>query len=397
MPNPSLPRLPTALLLSLLAASLSAEPRTVHSQNSAPRQHHLFVGAELFVRQGEELVTVDRIRGNNARVADPVPEYVSIRKANGLHWRMNTKVSSVKAEITGYKADATQAVDIRAFAEQAALQNFLSEQQDQMNASQGQLEARAQEAASMADSDDPEIRAAGLQAQAEVQTEMSDLSGDLSNIESILESSQMGDDIHSMGDGSNNAIDITFKVSSPVELADAYVFISVRVFADDRIRDTSFYRHIGQVGPKPRKVTFIRDGFPPGFEIKDTKIYLYSFGEEIPTNMSEKHYQLTYEEAREFLHLSYLGENRRETVPASPAWSLAPPALLSNRNEQMYDFPVTVELDEKGQLVGIKDNNTIVPEPVREVVQQLTYFPALENGSPVASTITVNPADFYKN
>lgn len=390
-------RFSAILALALVASSLPAEPRTVHSQNSAPRKHHLFVGAELFVRQGEELVTVDRIRGNNARVAGPTPEYVSIRRANGLHWRMDTKVSAVKAEISDYTAEGMRAVDLNAFAEAAWVQNFLADQQDQINASQGQLEVQAQQAAEMANSNDPEVREAGLAEESVIQSEMADLSGDLSNMESLLESSQLGDDIHSDEGAGNNAIDIAFKVSSPVELTDAYVFVSVRVYASDRIRDTNFYRHIGAVGPKPRKISFIRDGFQEGFEIKESKIYLYSYGEEIPTNLSEKLYDLTYDEAREFLHLSHMGENRRETVPASPAWSLAPPDLLSNKNEKLMDFPLTVELDEKGSLLAIKDTNMIIPDSVREVVRQLTFFPALHNGTPVPSTLTVNPADFYKN
>ncbi|MDB4384795.1 hypothetical protein N9Z12_01965 [Opitutaceae bacterium] len=183
----------------------------------------------------------------------------------------------------------------------------------------------------------------------------------------------------------------------PTPIANAYVFISIRVEREGKISDTSFYRHLSNIGPKPRKVRFNRDGFPPGFEIKGTKVYLFSYGEEIATNLSEKRYQLTYEEAREFLHLSHMGENRRETVPAKPAWSLAPKPLLASKDHQAFDFPLTINLDAEGKVLAFSEDGSIVPEHVRQLIEELTFIPALENGTPVASSLVINPADFYKN
>ena len=113
--------------------------------------------------------------------------------------------------------------------------------------------------------------------------------------------------------------------------------------------------------------------------------------------MSEKHYQLTYAEAKEFLQLSHQGENRGNSLPAQPAWSLAPPALLGNRDLETYDFDVTVDLDDRGTVVGIHETDLIVPDPVKALVREMTFVPALENGLPVASTLTINPADFYRD
>jgi hypothetical protein len=213
----------------------------------------------------------------------------------------------------------------------------------------------------------------------------------------MMESTQLGD----FGGGAlgypPDALEVSFRISSPTPIADAYVFISIRVEREGKISDTSFYRHLSNIGPKPRKVRFSREGFPTGFEIKGTKVYLFSYGEEIATNLSEKHYQLTYDEAREFLHLSHLGENRRETVPAKPAWSLAPKPLLATKDHQSFDFPLQIDLDAAGKVVAISDNGSIVPEHVRSLINELTFFPALENGTPVASSIVINPADFYKN
>ena len=77
--------------------------------------------------------------------------------------------------------------------------------------------------------------------------------------------------------------------------------------------------------------------------------------------------------------------------------SVAPPALWEQRDPRALDVPVTVDLDEKGALIAIRDSGQIVPEPVRAILNQLTFTPALENGTPVKSSLTVNLADFYKD
>jgi hypothetical protein len=266
-----------------------------------------------------------------------------------------------------------------------------------MNASQSEMMERGAELSAAAQSDDPDVRSPAQAELATLELDMADLSDSMAAIDSMMESTQLGD----FGGGAlgypPDALEVSFRISSPTPIADAYVFISIRVEREGKISDTSFYRHLSNIGPKPRKVRFSREGFPTGFEIKGTKVYLFSYGEEIATNLSEKHYQLTYDEAREFLHLSHLGENRRETVPAKPAWSLAPKPLLATKDHQSFDFPLQIDLDAAGKVVAISDNGSIVPEHVRSLINELTFFPALENGTPVASSIVINPADFYKN
>ena len=75
---------PLVALFLLTALGLDAEPRSVNSRSAEPREHHLFVGAELFVRQGEDLVTVERIKGDSARLQSEIPEYVPLRKTSGI-------------------------------------------------------------------------------------------------------------------------------------------------------------------------------------------------------------------------------------------------------------------------------------------------------------------------
>lgn len=392
----SFPLIRIACAFAFLLSGLRGEPHSVNSRNSDPREHHLFVGAELYVQQDGELVPVERIRGDSARLESPTPDYVSLRKTSGLHWRMATKVSAVKATIEDFETALVDTQELRNFAEQASTQSYLQGQENMMSASASQLESRASELSSAVNSDDPDIRGPAQAEMASLETNMADINDSMSAIDSMMESTQFGE-LGTSGEGNADALEIFFRISSPTPLAEAYVFISIRIERDGKISDTSFYRHLSNIGPKPRKVRFTRDGFPPGFEVKETKVYLFSYGEEIATNLSEKHYQLTYSEAKEFLHLSHMGENRRGTVPAQAAWSLAPPTLWASPDDQSFNYPIRVDLDAEGKLINIDDDNQIVPAPVRELIEQLTFIPALENGTPVASTLTINPADFYKN
>lgn len=387
----------TLSLGALPSAHLAAAPHSVHSQNEDPREHHLFVGAELLLRQDNELVPVKRIRGNDALLADPVNAYISINKSDGLIWRMATKVSAVSGKIEDLKTALSSSAAIEAFADQARLQAAMDDQASLIEETQGQLMRDSVQAEQQANSSDPSEQAIGEARLAEIETEMTSLDADMLNVDAISEANDL-DDLSPSAEGyENDTLDLSFSISSEVDLPSAYVFVAVRAWANDRYYDTNFHRHLKNIGPKPRKVSFTRRGYPPGFEVKDTKVYLFSHGEEIPTNLSEKHYPLSYREAKEFLQLSHLGEHRRETVAAHPAWSLAPPDLLQVRDPATLDYPVTVRLDEKGTLLDFADSGQIVPDRVRALIQQLTFIPALANGTPVPSTLTVNLADFFND
>ena len=193
-----------------------------------------------------------------------------------------------------------------------------------------------------------------------------------------------------------DAVMFSFDISSPTLIAEAYVVVILRITVDGDFHDTSFYRQIGRVDESPRKVTFMQAGLPSGFVIKDARVHLYWQGEEIPTNMSEKNYAVTSIEAKTYLQMDYLGQHRYGSAPASPAWSMVPPALLAAQGPADFDLPVTVEIDAEGQLVAIQTGNMIVPERIRTIVEQMTFLPAVEKGKGVASTLSVNPADFFK-
>ena len=397
-----------SVIVPLIAAWVSplslsaATPKTIESQNTPARDHHLFVGVDLFLRQNNEMVAVRKIEGDDALLDLPTPTSFPIKKSRGLQMKLATKVSDTAAEIEDLKSKRSYSPAndpiMRQMTDQMSVQMALADQADMNEASQRQLSQQAAVAASTAQNGETaQIRAEAAATESQLNEQLNEISNDLDQVQSLMDSDIFDvDPYYDDEDGDFDAITISFKLSSPTPIANAYVVALVRINHKDSLHDMSFYEHVGQVDAKPRKVSINHFGFPPGFEIQDTKVFLFSYGEEIPTNLSDKHYELTAAEAREFVNLDRQGLNRRASVPAKPAWEFAPAALRSSKNPKDFNYPVTVELDETGKLLAIKSGNQIVPDRVRAVVQETTFLPALENGKPTASTLTVNPIDFFK-
>ena len=126
-------------------------------------------------------------------------------------------------------------------------------------------------------------------------------------------------------------------------------------------------------------------------------MHLFSHGEEIASNLSEKRYALTADQAREYLSIDHIGSNPIKNLPARPAWAIAPNDLFATNDVAGYDLPVTVEVGADGRAASWSSNGRPVPAKIQTVIKQLTFLPALERGKPVASTANVNLAEFFKN
>ena len=82
-------------------------------------------------------------------------------------------------------------------------------------------------------------------------------------------------------------------------------------------------------------------------------------------------------------------------MPAEPAWSLAPAELLASEQPNEFDFPLTVHVDAKGHVTRV-DESTIVPGQISQIVGDLMFFPATENGAAIASVAQINLRDFFR-
>ena len=387
-PTPSRFLFALGLLWSATEAA-AASPIVVESRDAPARDAVLFVGADLFVHHADGLVPVSSIEGRAVKLDTPEHERVEIRKTSGLQLRRATKVSAIDVKIEEWRTE-------RQFSPQ---RNPTRQQMYDQLSLQGYAQDRAEEAqlslkgsATPLDPQNPSNDETAVQVAPDVAF------GQLSNVLNLdtLAAQTAPRSPTDLDASEFDALALSFEISSARALHDVNAVVVVRVSTEGQIHDVSFVQDIGKVDPKPRKLTITRAGMPLGFEVLETRIHLFAHGEEVPTNRSEKRYALTADEAREYLRLLHLDRNRGATVAAAPAWSLAPAALFALADAQSVDFPVEVDLDATGRVVSIRDSALIVPEHVRELVRQLVFVPALQNGLPVASTLRVNPAAFFE-
>jgi hypothetical protein len=187
-----------------------------------------------------------------------------------------------------------------------------------------------------------------------------------------------------------DAVEVSFEVSSPVYLEKPYLVLITRFHArDDKpgvARNAVYAKALNSIGSKPTRIDVLHGGFPPGFEIEDLQVHLYSDGHEIPTEIANKRVPLTRDEAFEYLRIEYVSGHKGDTVPATPA--LGRPdkeeQVKLSPNQWKADYYAKVSKD--GRSLGTYLDEACT-QPVDDLVaalaQNVRYYPAMEKGKPV--------------
>lgn len=372
------------------------------AENQSPN-YTLFVGVDLFLQHETEVVLIRKLERKKALLDTPNRDVVPLKDGVGFTWKMATKVSSVSATIDGLdsKRAFSPANDpkLQTMKMQSNVQGYLA---DRVTVAQAGI-AQAASNASFADAAAANPYAPGPQSFDETGA------GLMVNADAALDAASLSmDSLHTSGvydemtdgDGKPNqydALEVRFDISSDSPIANAVVVVIADIKSGDTVASTSFHREVGKVTPKPRRVVITQLGMPAGYEWEATKIYLFNYGEEIPTNLSERSYKITNDQAGEFVQIAHLFEHKNQTLSARPVWSVAPLSLMGASDPRIYNLPVALDIDDQGNLVHMHETNQGIPSSVRTVLQQMTFLPALDSGKPVASTVTVNPADFFKD
>lgn len=391
----------TRLYLGLLVAGVSAAS-TAAVESSSP-DYTLFVGVDLFLNHEDKQVPIRKLERKRAQLDNPARTAIKLDESIGFQWKRTTKVSGTMAEISDLETDRIYSPrndpKMAALKAQSGLQSYLSERVSSAQAAVARSEGSAHFAtAAAANPNNTTGQSFNQSAVGIVAGADAGLNSAALNMDSLSNLSLNDGTRDNNGDqGTFDALELSFEVSSPSPVSNAFAVIFARVKLDDIETSISFHHEIGDVGPNPRRIRATKLGFPPGYEISETKIHLFSHGEEIATNLSEKRYGLSADQAREFLNIGHVTSHKRESLPAQPVWALAPVELFAAEDAPNFDFLVAVDVDNSGRVTKWSGGDVPLPLHVQNVMQRLPFLPALENGTPVASTLTVNPADFFKN
>ena len=393
MPHPTRP-LPFVLLL--LPVLLSAEtPRfTIASRAEPERPYRLFVGIDLRVLHHREFVVVADFEHEQARLADPERTEVAVGQIGAIRFDHTTKIGALALTISDIKTERTYSGGNPRWEWMMAQSGVQGQVQDKL----ASMERDITRAGSLPTSgaittpDGNTVVTTNPMADAiNAYTSFATQSSKISDSSYYAEQAREED-----AEAAFDAMVIEATLSAAAPIANAYAIGIARIRTDEAgFSDVVFFNEIGDLGPAARVVKMRKDGLPPGFEVVDIDLHLYREGQELVSNRRSKQFALTREEALEFLSLDRLARHKGETIPAEPAWSMAPAELFAANDPKDFDVSFTVQVDEKGQIVDVVAPAGTAPGSV-SLLEQLPFLPALRDGQPVSGTVAVNLKDFFR-
>jgi len=387
---------PTCLLLMgfTLALPLGAAPKSVSSRPAPERDYRLFVGIEVQVRVGDEMVNVADFDRTKLKLAGSSIGELSLQEAREITYVHATKLG--RAPIVLGEIDTDRIVDTSAnvmenLRNQAGMQTYAADRADFAIVEEVAVIQLNQAIAST-----PAPGGPGGGVELERPQNSQTLASRETNPSQLGDSAFYADRLTDVGDRKPDTLKISTTLTSAHEVRDAYLVGVARVRDQEgEVMDSLIFKDIPLLDETPRLIEAQRTGLPEDFELLGVNLHVYHQGQELTTSESDKQFALTREEAIEYLTLERVAENRGKSLPPSPAWALAPPELLAHDNPDHLDFPMMVDVDARGQVTHLDAGNQIVPEHIADIVKDLLFYPALEGGATVAGKAEVNLRDYF--
>jgi len=204
-----------------------------------------------------------------------------------------------------------------------------------------------------------------------------------------------------IAEGNYDAMEVSFRVSSPVELTEPYMVILFKYRERDaKEGDVGMLIHAKQlerIGPKSKYIRVREGGLPVGFKFVDCTVHIYNHGEEVATNLSAKSVELTHEEAQQYLVIEHMGAHKQGTVPAAVVPGGLSAAMRGRLTAGQLERTCYAKISKDGTLLGVyldESGNMALSDPlVADALAESFFKPALVNGKPVEGIARVRLAD----
>lgn len=395
-------------VLLLIPATVLSFGGVIAADNPPPPSHVLFMGADLSVLRSNKLYQVKDVTGSALSIrVDGEEVFVSTTRGPiNLHVDADLKLSDLSVQLDELKAGAgySYANDPMRKLEEANRNNLvMADQRDIADAgvsgAEANLRAVTENASHYTDSAraQREIGAAMVHVQASNQL----MSGTNIAVGSNMSSLSAGAHRMAVNEGNFDAMEVSFKASSPVELERPYVVILFR-FHDPAAKSdvNGLVIHAQALDPidaKPRYVRVLRGGLPLGFKFVDCSVHIYNRGREAATNQSEMRAELTRSDAQKYLVGTHLGAHKKATLPAAAVPGTLPDAIRERLSLDQLTRYVYAKVSSDGTMRGIfSDAECTVPLENAGTVAalgEIFYVPALQGGKPVDGVARVRFAD----
>lgn len=414
----------------VLDVHVSAESTT---PVAAPKDHVLFVGTDLSVKQNGEFCHVVGATKNTLKI-EKDRRLLDVRLGEGTSIRINkgVKLSNLSATISNLHTECEDREAART--QLAAMHSSMlisaeaADQEDRMHGaltlSTGTAVIRQEDVIHGTDSADAlkaiqeehrnnyvgALPALDL-ARDTAQTFLTDTVARTGSIndELTLDASDLPG-LRLLGASSNESlggrvvlnssvqVDLGFAVSSPQPLDHAYLIVVANYSSptkpDQTARQISA-REFSRIDSKPQQVKLTHAASLNGLPFRKFDIALFANGQEVATNLSEKRLALTSDQAFQFFLIDHLSAHKGATLPPTPM--LMTPRMEFRRQVEKTELNQTIyaNVDKMGNVLGMSTDvagKQRLPSLVESALQNVRFLPALNNGAPVEGRVMVTLA-----
>ena len=398
-------RHPILFLISAVVLPLGA---VAAADSALAPKHVLFMGADLSVLHAKKLYLVKDVMGSSLSIRVDGDEVLvpTTRSPINLHVDADLKLSGSSVQLDELNAGPGYSYannPMRKLEEANRTNLAMADQQDFARGAVDRAEANL--AAVTAN-------ASHYTDQAKAQREIATAAAGVRASNQLMSSSDiaLGSDLSNVGSGAHrmalnegkfDAMEVSFKASSPVELDRPYMVVLFR-FHDPAAKPgvNGLVIHAQALEPidaRPRYVRVLRGGLPVGFTFVDCAVHIYNRGREVATNRSEMRTELTRVDTRKYLVGSHLGAHKGATLPAAAVPGTLPRALREGMSLDQLTRYVYAKVARDGSLLGIfADAECTAPienAGTAAALAEIFFVPALEAGKPVDGVARVRFSD----
>jgi len=404
-PQPRLLRrvaLAAPLLASVVVVALAAPPTPAPPATpdpAAPKDHVLFVGTELAVKQGGKYYPVVGATANSFEIdrEQSVQTVKNIREVK-IQVSRGVKLSNRSAEISGMKVEAVDRA-----AEREKFEAMKSAMQMDNVAADGTdlLQGGIISAGAVGIAYDPNspstprgVKETYEAIQANKAAAVDSYVHGVNGLDTL--SAAATNQLNNPVTANPTAVEVSFDVSSAEPLEHAYVVVVANYGAGTAGARQVAVQPLDRIDRQPRRVRLSHVMAVAGFEFQNFDIGLYADGEEIATNLSAKRVDLTADEAYQVFLSHYLAENAKAT--RAPAAMLMKPRTVFRRQiaRDEVNRPIHANVDKSGALVRISVDEVgadRAPPAIETAMRSVRFVPALRNGTPVDGQVTFTLAE----
>ena len=157
------------------------------------------------------------------------------------------------------------------------------------------------------------------------------------------------------------------------------------------------FRALGSIPTTESNIIFREPSYPDGKYVESTEVFFFSGGNEIATSLSPKRVDLSPEQVRTFANFQYTTQNLGKTLPPLPAWFVLDSRIFRNTDPKLLDATLHLTIDENGVVTQVESNATsdeYALEAMKELMQDLMFYPALNKGNPATGTLDIRLNDY---